>query len=43
MFGDIGKALELAFWLNIVAVPLAVWKLVDVVVWVCSHVAVRWQ
>lgn len=27
----------------LVAFPLAIWKLIDIGIWLCSHVSVAWQ
>lgn len=46
MFGDLGDAivgaLRLMFWLLVAAIPLAIWKLVDIAIWLFSHVSVSW-
>lgn len=43
-YDGIGEGLiglmRLFMWTAVVSVPLAVWKLVDIAVWVCRHVSV---
>jgi len=47
MYGDLGKAIEALIWFIIVllaiAVPLAVWKLIDVAIYLFNHVGVTWK
>ena len=35
-------AMALLLWTAVIAVPLALWKLVEIFVWVCRHVSVSW-
>ncbi len=37
---DIAGAFRLMFWLLVAAIPLAIWKLVDIAIWAASHVSV---
>jgi len=38
MFEGIGTAINLMMWTCAISVPLGMWKLVEIVVWVCKHV-----
>lgn len=44
MFGDVGRGLETLYTILlgicIVSVPLALWKAVDIVIWICNNVSV---
>jgi hypothetical protein len=41
MFGEgfemLGAMVAVLFWVAVISVPLAIWKAVEIVVWVCSH------
>ncbi len=45
-YGEIGKGIgNLITWLFIIAaiaVPLAIWKLVEIAIWICQHVKISW-
>lgn len=47
MYEPIGKAIDQLVTtvglLLFIAVPLAAWKVIDVVVWVCSHLQIGWK
>lgn len=47
MYEPIGKAIDqLVVTISLllfIAVPLAVWKVIDVVIWICSHLQVGWK
>lgn len=36
----LGAAVSLLFWVAVVSVPLALWKLAEIVIWVARHI--RW-
>lgn len=46
MYHGLGEAFETLYflvkWLLIIAVPLALWKLVDILVWLYNHVDINW-
>lgn len=41
MFGEgfemLGAAIAILFWVALFSVPLAIWKAVEIVIWICSH------
>lgn len=39
-FEDLGRAIVALFIISCIAVPLAIWKFVDIIIWVVSHVKV---
>jgi hypothetical protein len=47
MYSDIGPAIDATvrcvFILFVTTVPLAIWKLVDIALWVYSHLEVGWR
>ena len=47
MYEPIGKAIDqlvtTVALLLLIAVPLAVWKVIDVVIWVWCHIQVKWE
>lgn len=43
MYPDFGKLLDGLFKACIIAIPLAVWKVVDIIVWVFKHVRLDFQ
>jgi hypothetical protein len=47
MYDNIGKGIEALFFAVIVllaiAVPLAVWKLIDITIYLLNHVGVTWK
>lgn len=47
MYEGMGKAIDSMFTmialLLFIAVPLAAWKVIDVIIWICSHVQVKWN
>jgi hypothetical protein len=40
-FRHFDDALESLMWALLIAVPLAAWKVIDIVLWLLSHVQVR--
>lgn len=40
MWNQLDKALELGFKILIISVPLAIWKLIDIAIWIYNHVQV---
>jgi len=47
MYSNLGKGIESLAWMVIVllltAVPLAVWKLADIAIWLFDHISVTWK
>jgi hypothetical protein len=47
MYGDLGKAIEALIWfivvLLVVAVPLALWKIIEVGGYLFNHIGVTWK
>jgi hypothetical protein len=47
MYGDLGRAIEALFYAIIVlvaiAVPLALWKLIDIALYLYDHIGVTWK
>lgn len=47
IMGNLGNAIESLIWAIIVlmltAVPLAIWKLADIAVWLFNHISVTWK
>lgn len=41
-FPDIGAALKAMFILICILVPFALWKAIEVVVWLFQHVSISW-
>ena len=41
MFDGIGRMLTALLWICLFAVPLGLWKLVEIVVWCCQHIRVE--
>lgn len=42
-FRGLGEAIVALFWVAVLAVPLAIWKLVDIAIWIAGHVSVGWS
>lgn len=42
-YSRMGDGLVGAFWLLAAAIPLAIWKLIDIAIWVASHVSIRFS
>lgn len=46
MCGDIGRGITelmvLMIWGLVISVPLAIWKLVEIVIWLFNHVSISW-
>lgn len=40
MWNQLDKTLELVFKILIISVPLAIWKLIEIAIWVYDHVQV---
>lgn len=44
MYEGIGKAFDALFRLMsvviIISVPLAIWKVIDIIVWICKHITI---
>jgi hypothetical protein len=40
MWNQLDKALELLFKVLIISVPLAIWKVIDICIWIYNHVDV---
>lgn len=43
MFEGLGKAITSLFFVTAVAVPLALWKVIEIVVWVIKHVRISFD
>ena len=47
MYDNFGKAIESLAWMVIIllltAVPLAVWKLADIAIWLFDNISVTWK
>ena len=41
MLDGLGELIIALFVICCIAVPLGVWKLVDIVIWLCQHVSVH--
>ena len=39
----IGELLKLMAILLVLSVPLAIWKLIDIIIWVCKHLSLSWR
>lgn len=39
-FRCVGEAIQGAFILLLIALPLAIWKLIDITIWIATHVSV---
>lgn len=46
MYGGIGRGITelmvLMIWGLVISVPLAIWKLVEIVIWLFNHVSISW-
>ena len=40
MWNELDKGLELLFKILIISVPLAIWKLIDIAIWIYNHIQV---
>lgn len=38
--GDIGKGIDILLWIALASIPLAIWKIVDIVVWIAWNVRI---
>ena len=36
-------AFQLMFWLLVASIPLAIWKLVDIGIWLFGHLTISWS
>lgn len=43
MLPDFKPLVTLFYWLLFVALPLALWKLIDIVIWIFRHLNVSWN
>ena len=47
MYSDLGPAIDatvrFCFIMFLTAVPLAIWKLIDIAIWVYSHLEFGWK
>ena len=43
LFKGMGEALVVLMIVVAVAIPLALWKLIEIVIWLFNHVSVSWQ
>lgn len=40
MYGDLGEVFNWVLYLLVVSVPLAIWKIIDIIIWLVEHVKV---
>ena len=40
MFDGIGQAMSFLFWTCVISVPLGLWKLVEIVIWLAQHISI---
>jgi len=40
MYPDIGRLIEGLLWIAYISVPLAIWKFIEIIIWVFSHLEV---
>jgi hypothetical protein len=40
-FSGLGELVKALLWVCVISVPLGVWKLVEIVLWVASHVEIK--
>jgi hypothetical protein len=43
MYPDIGKLFEAMLFLLIVFIPLGVWKIIDIIIWLFNHVSISFS
>jgi len=43
MYGDFMDGVVALFFTCVIAVPLAIWKLVDIGIWLYHHVSIAWH
>lgn len=39
---NIGELINGLLWIAIISVPLAIWKVIDIIFWLWKHVNVSW-
>jgi hypothetical protein len=37
-----GKALSFLFWVSVVSVPFGLWKVIEIIIWLFTHVHISW-
>ncbi len=42
MFDVIDDMLKAVIWLLIIFVPLGLWKLIEIIIWIVKHVSISW-
>lgn len=42
-FPDFSKAIIQLFWLAVIMFPLALWKVIDIVIWLFTHISIDWK
>jgi hypothetical protein len=42
MFDGIGNLIVCLCWVCAISVPLGLWKLIEIVIWLCRHVSISW-
>lgn len=43
MFPDFSGIVRLAMFGLFVGIPMTIWKLIDIAIWICRHVSVSWN
>jgi len=43
MYDGIGDALTIMFVMLCISVPLGIWKMIDIIIWLCRHVSVNFN
>ena len=43
MYSDIGKALKMLFVGALIMFPLAMWKLIDILIWIFTHLTISFS
>jgi len=39
MFEGVGTAINALLIICVISIPLGIWKLIDIIIWFCSHIS----
>lgn len=43
MYGDLGFAMGFLLWVAIISLPFAIWKWIEILIWLFSHVSINFN
>ena len=43
MFNGLAEAFEILYWIAIISIPFAIWKWIEILIWIYNHVSINFN